>query len=220
MSIDLSDDKQLTVASEGGPIAFALTDAQFEKALSVITPPKPTKPNLWRNEAFSEKMVEVAAYLESVQYVRPTGTCFALTMISNHFDNVILEENPELESFSVDEWFSDTRGEIPEALKDWDPKGTEPMPQMDLEVDWFQALTDAELQFPGFVTLFANCINLEEKTFQRTQTRKHGAMTTFGGHEGTKMPESRVGQGAFDNFRPSTLLNQSSAPAFRGSGLL
>lgn len=236
------DGKQLVVSSNqssGAPISFALTDAQFSQALTLFAPPPRTKANLWTSKVdptFIRKLVKVVAYLESVQYMRPGGTCFASTLISNHFDSVMLEkfretlvaaaaesEDADLAenaSFSIDEWFTDTRGPIPEALKKWNPKKFEPMPVVPMQVDWYGALTVAELQFSGFVDLFMNCILLEEETDAEMARRKHGAMTTFGTHpgDGTAMPKAINQQASFENFTPSRVGTGSAM--FAASGAL
>lgn len=231
--------KQLVVSSSGAsPIAFALTDAQFSQALTLFAPPPRTKPNLWCSKvdpAFIKHITKVVAYLESVQYMRPGGTCFSSTLISNHFDSVMIEKFRETlvaaaeaegdvaaeeATFSIDEWFSDMRGEVPEALLRWDPKKFEPMPVVPMNVDWYGALTDAELQFDGFVSLFANCIDLEEETAQEISRRKHSASTAFGSHpgEGTRMPAARSQQASFENFTPSRV--GTSGMSFAASGAL
>lgn len=224
-------DKQLVISSnqaEGSPISFALTDAQFERALAVFKPPAPTKPNLWTNKEFSKKLIKVSAYLESVQYMRPNLLCcFSQTLISNHFDNCMIQKFGETEeyfTFSIDEWFNDTRGEVSEKLRNWDPQGVEPMPQLDIQTDWYGALTETELAYPGFVDLFSNCIDLEEETEAAIAKRKHGASTAFGSHpgeQGTPMPESINHTANFDKFTPSGLLGGGgSGLKFKGSGLL
>ena len=227
-------------ASGAAPISFALTDVQFSQALTLFAPPPRTKANLWTSKvdpSFIRKVVKVVAYLESVQYMRPGGTCFASTLISNHFDSVMLEkfretlvaaaaeaegdaELAENASFSIDEWFTDTRGPIPDALKKWDPKKFEPMPVVPMQVDWYGALTEAELQFSGFVELFMNCILLEEETDIEMARRKHGAMTTFGTHpgDGTAMPKAINQQASFENFTPSRV--GSGSAMFAASGAL
>ena len=217
--------KQLTVTTpnNASPICFALTDAQFTRALAVFAPPPRTKPNLWRDDKYIEELIDVCAYLESVQYMRPNGSCFAQTLVSNHFDHCMKEEFGEtIERFSIDEWFNDSRGEIPAALRKWDPKGHEPMPMLDMQVDWYGALTDTDLAYPGFVKLFAKCIKLEEKTEECINRRKHGAMTTFGAHPGerTPMPAPINQQANFDRFTPSGLLSGGGGLKFKGSGLL
>jgi hypothetical protein len=224
--------KQLVVSTNqtgGAPISFALTDAQFERALAIFTPPPRTKPNLWADKTFSEKLIKVSAYLESVQYMRPNGSCFAQTLISNHFDNCMIqkfggEEEGALEVFSVDEWFNDTRGEVADALRNWDPKGDDPMPALSISADWYGALTETDLQYEGFVSMFANCIDLEEKTEAEIFKRKHGAMTTFGLHPSDQsiMPDAINQQANFDKFTPSGLLGGggSGGLSFKTSGLI
>ena len=207
-------------------LVFALTDEQFERALALYKPAERTKPTLWRNKTFNKNMIKVVAYLESVQYMRQNKKCFSSMIISNHFDNCMIEQfggkDDDAEfTFSIDEWFNDTRGELPDALANWDPKGHEPMPIVPMHVDWYGQLTRTELQYEGFVDLFANCIDLEEETEREISKRKHGAMTTFGTHpsEYTAMPEPINRQAKFDEFTPSKLLSSSTA-RFTPSGLL
>jgi len=238
------ENKQLVVSTNqtgGAPISFALTDAQFERALAIFTPPPRTKPNLWTSKidtTFIRKVVKITSYLECVQYMRPGGNCFASMLISNHFDNVMIEKfrgafadlaNDEIGdddgqfTFSIDEWFTNVRGEVPKDLANWNPKKHLPMPLLDMQVDWYGALTEAELQFEGFVELFANCIALEEETDEAMAKRKLGSMTTFGTHPGDRpaMPAPINQQASFEKFKPSQLLgNAGGGASFAGSGKL
>lgn len=228
--------KQLVISSNqtsGAPISFALTDAQFEKALTVFAPPPKTKPSLWQNKEYTKNLIKVAAYLDAVQYMRPNGSCFDSQIISNHFDNCMIQqfggENDTVNdgkefSFSIDEWFNDVRGDVPEELRNWDPQGVEPMPVIEQTVDWYGALTEQELHFNGFVDLFSNCIDLEELTAAEVAKRKHGAMTTFGDHpsQRTQMPDPINQRANFDNFTPSKLIGSTASAGmqFPSSGLL
>lgn len=229
--------KQLVVAAEdvsrGRPaMTFALTDAQFERALSVFQPPKPSKVTLWTSKVdpeFMTNLTVVGAFLDSIQYVRPRGGgCFTQPIISTHFDNVVLlmkqersggdddgdddDDKEDDVKFSIDEWYTDTRGEIPKEMQDWDPHGIKPMPHNDWHVDWVGALTNMEEELPGFVALFAKCIKLEEETTKILSQRKYGASTAFGDHpsERTAMPLARDRQATMENFTPSGLLSGTS----------
>ena len=220
--------KEMELVAADSKMVFSLTDEQFERALSLYTPPPPTKPSLWKNKTFSKDLVLVVSYLESVQYLRPNDGCFSSPIISNNFDNCMIQDygggdddEETTFTFSVDEWFNDIRGELPDALKDWDPQGHEPMPQINMNVDWFDALTKAELAFPGFVSLFSNCINLEEEVGEQIQKRKHMASTAFGSHPAsTKMPDPVNQQADFAQFTPSSLFSGNRGMKFKPSGLL
>ncbi len=211
--------KQLIVSDR---VAFNLSDDQFTKVLAVFQPPPPTKPLLWSTKDFARQLIKVSAYLETVQYVRPSGTCFAKTLISNHFDNSMIEKfggpDGKFETFSIDHWFSDIRGEVPKELRDWDVKGYKPMPRLPMGVDWYGALTDAELAFSGFVSLFENCIDIERETEAEITRIQHECSTAFGDHPSTAMPASAHPSAGFEKFTPSGLLNSGSGLKFAPSG--
>jgi hypothetical protein len=219
-------DRQLIVSENVAPqlppgdrpvIVFnALTDAQFEKALALFKPAPRTKPNLWVQKEYTASLCKAAAYCEAAMFTRTNG-CFGNKIVSTNFDGCIIQKfrnNDEDFFFSIDEWFNDSRGELPAILKEWDPKSEEPMPQVETGVDWYKKLTDIDMQMEGFLDLFVNCIDLEEKMAQEVASRKHAATTAFGDHPGTRMPDPINQNASFGQFTPSGLLGGAG-----GSGL-
>lgn len=187
-----------------------LTESQFDKALALFQPPERTQANLWQNTEYTKDLIKVAAFCEAAMYTQKSG-CFTNVIVENNFDNCMINQFKEEDDteffFSIKRWFNDTRGEIPIELQKWNPKKYEPMPQVKTDVDWFKKLTDTDRMFNGFLKLFSHCIDLEEQFNQEVAKRKHCASTTFGEHEGTKMPDPIHQDANFDQFTPSGLLS-------------
>lgn len=221
---DANTGKELVVSENVAPelppgerpvIVFqGLSDAQFDKALALFQPPPRTKFNLWKQKDYNENLIKVAAYCEANMFKRPDGGgCFTRKAIGVNFDTAMIQQfrnDDEDFYFSIDEWYNDSRGEIPAEIKDWDPKGYEPMPQVETDVDWPRVLTATDLKYPGFLAIFSNCIDLEEKYNAELQKRHQQASTTFGEHDGTKMPDPLNSAAHFQDFTPSTLLTGAS----------
>ena len=201
-----------------------LSDNQFDKALALFKPPERTMANLWKQKEYTDDLIKVAAFCEAAMFVNPDGGCFTNFIVENNFDNCMIHQyktDDEDFHFSIREWFNTTRGEVPKELRDWDPKEYEPMPQVKTNVDWFKKLTDIDRQFNGFLALFSNCIDLEEKVNKEVARRKHAASTAFGDHPGTRMPDPIHQEANFDQFTASKLLADGigSGLQFGGSGL-
>lgn len=202
-----------------------LSDDQFQQALQLFEPPKPTKPSLFLDKTFTLSLADVCAYLEAIQYQRKDAKLFANPMVCNHFDNVMIEkfrtEDNDF-SFSINEWFSDTRGEIPKALRDWDPNGFAPMPTVDITVDWYHAVTEAELAFPGFVTLLKNCMDMEERMLEQLKKRQHQGRLGWNSDasSGTKMPAPVDRASNFSEFTPSGMIGKQPAWLPGNSGFM
>lgn len=194
-----------------------LSDAQFDRALALFTPAPRTKTNLWTQKTYARNLVKVASYCESAMYARPGGECFSNKYVTTNFDNCMIQrfrnDNPQF-FFSVNEWFNDTRGDIPAELLAWDPNGVDVMPQVETGVDWYKELTETDMQFEGFLDLFANCIDLEEEMAKEVANRKHASSTAFGDHPGTRMPAPINQHANFDNFTATGLMRPGG-----GSGL-
>ncbi len=196
-----------------------LTDDQFSKALSLFQPPPISKVSLFHDATFMGTLAEVVGYMESIQYVRKDAKMFDNTVVSNHFDNVMLAkieevEGPDVEEaafFSVNEWFSDTRGPLPKAIKNWDPEGFEPMPAHEgLKVDWYDELTKMELEYNGYVQLIKNCIDMEEKMQEALNKRRHSGMMQWSDRGGQVMPPPIItgqNQRSGEDFQASKLLS-------------
>lgn len=234
MSATANNDEKQLVVTEGAAthlpknerpvIVFqGLSDDQFDKALALFAPPPRTKPTLWSDTGYTEKLIKVSAFCESVMFVRPNGGLFANKSTSNNFDHVMIQKfrNDDNEfSFSIEEWFADTRGELPASLKNWNPDTPpyDPMPQYATGIDWCAKLTQVDLQFAGFLDLFANAIDLDEKLAAEISRRRHGATTAFGDHQGTQMPEPLTQIASFEQFTPSGLLSGGSSGGMNFGG--
>lgn len=241
--------KQLIVAPEGQSyytkhggagerpiIVFQNADADAIKQALTLWQEQPqappTKASLFLDAKFMECLADVVAYLESVQYVRRDHRLFDNSMVSNHFNNVMIEKFRDTEDganedddkrefvFFVDEWFNDTRGKIPDAIANWDPKGYEPMPQWKgLTVDWYQKLVDMEKQYPGFVQLLQNCIMLEERMNATLAQRKATCNDMWPSEDRrTQMPEPKHTGAHFSGFTPSRMLDKGTPQWMPGGG--
>jgi len=194
-----------------------LSDEQFTQVMQLFAPPPRTKATLWTQPQYTKTLVKVAAFCESVMYMRPNGGCFASPDVANNLDSCMIQKFRDDNTdffFSVNEWFNNTRGEVPDLLKNWEPdkEPYDPMPQCPTGVDWCAKLTEIDMQYPGFLDLFSNCIDMDEEFVCEVAKRRHGASTAFGDHAGTKMPSPRQEVADFSNFTPSGLLG------FNGGG--
>lgn len=194
-----------------------LSDEQFSKALQLFAQPPRTKPTLWARPEYTQQLIKCAAFCESAPAIRPTGGLFQSKSISNNFDNCMIQKfrQPDQDYFfSVEEWYADRRGPIPDALKNWDPyEDTEIMPRFDTNVDWCEELTAWDVQYPGFLDLFSNCIDMDEQLEASINSRKHGANTRFGSggiFPSTQMPAAINQKATFDDFTASSLLKNKS----------
>lgn len=217
----MTSQKELVVAGPAGSAGSAsserpvivfngLNDEQFDRALQLFSPPPRTKPTLWSRPEYRDNLIKAAAFCEAVMYMRPNGNLFANKSIANHFDGMMIEQyrnDNEDFTFSVNEFYSDTRGELPEELQNWDPKDEKPMPTVTSDVDWADALTDMDLHYPGFLDLMCTCIDLDEKISTEVARYKHSTATTFGDHEGTRMPDPINARANFEEFTPSRLIS-------------
>jgi|UniRef100_A0A6C0IUI2 hypothetical protein len=199
-----------TVDGQRPVIVFnQLSNEQFDKVLALFKPEPRTQANLWRQEDYSKDLIKCAAFCEASMFTNPSGSCFTNIAIENNFDNCMISQFKKDDNgfmFSIREWFTETRGPIPKLLKEWDPNGYDPMPNVKTNVDWFKKLTDVDRTFPGFLKLLSHCIDLEEDFAQQVSKRKHGASTAFGDHPGTKMPDPIHQDADFGNFTASRLL--------------
>jgi hypothetical protein len=211
-----------------------LNQEQLDRALSIFTPPVPTKVSLSMDQQFMLTMAEVVGHMEAIVFLDKTGRLFPNNDIANHFDNVIIQtlepdEDGDPAKFSVNEWYSDTRGPIPASLQNWDPSGYAPMPQYEgPKVNWYDELINMELRIPGFVKLIKNCIDLEEVMNRTVQKQRQAAASVWNARgfnfEGTKMPDPKPSvELASTNYSPAQMLQQDNAdvgPASFGSNAM
>lgn len=216
---------QPDTASGNKPIVLlqCATEEQFERALQLFQPPEPTKSSLIQDPEFVKNLAEVTGHIEGMAFTDKSGKLFPNPMISNYFENAMMDKTGE--QFRVNEWFSDTRGELPEAIQKWDPNGFNPMPEYEgPSVDWYDELTTRELEYPGFVQMLKNCIDLEYTTTNVVMKQRSTAgLVAAMGNSGTKMPKPgpNPAKAVQNQFTPSNLVSNigpspSTASPFSG----
>lgn len=165
-----------------------LSDDQFKQALTLFQPRPPTKQSLMIDAEKMKQIGVIAGYLEGIKYNSTEHSTFSEPIVINHFDNVMTTMMKDRdETFSINEWFADTRGQLPPEWSNYNPNEDAngdymPAPEYKgLNVDWIGAVINQELDTPGFVSLFYNCIHMQRAMHSELQQSRTAGRSAIGG---------------------------------------
>jgi len=149
---------------------------------------RPTKINLFANTEWVEKVAYAHSCLDSIRYLRREPTVFVVqgmtdlcnTLIRNLLKQPESAEEAEARAisekdlFHIDKWFIEKRGRGDLGFDPTDPELDPAVLQREEHnsVDWVSILTLQEIQTPGFVRLFCNVLEAEDRVINQLEQRR------------------------------------------------
>lgn len=176
----------------------------FDKQVTGFVPYgiKPTKVNLFANAEWVEKVAYAHSCLDSIRFLRREPTVFVVqgmtdlcnTLIRNLLKQPETTEEAEIlgirerDLFHIDKWFIEKRGRGDLGFDPTDPELDPVILQREEQnaVDWVNILTFQEIQTPGFVRLFCNVLEAEDRVINQLEQRR-ARMFAFVGKNNTPL---------------------------------